>query len=99
MPYLQKLREKYALKDVAFVAISIDTDTNKWLKKIKDLKLAGIQLIDKFGSQNSKIATDYKVHGVPHYVLIDKNGKIASAFAPIPSSGSEIESELNKLLN
>ena len=98
MPHLQKLREKYAGKDVAFVAISIDTDTRKWLKKIKDLKLDGIQLIDQFGSQNSKIATDYKVHGVPHYVLIDKKGKIASAFAPIPSSAAEIEREINSLL-
>lgn len=99
MPHLKKMRERFAGKDVAFVAISIDTDTGKWLKKIKDMKLEGIQLIDKVGSQNSKIATDYKVHGVPHYVLIDKKGKIASAFAPIPSSTTEIDKEINKLLN
>ncbi len=99
MPHLKKMRERFAGKDVAFVAISIDTDTSKWLKKIKDMNLDGIQLIDKVGSQNSKIATDYKVHGVPHYVLIDKKGKIASAFAPIPSSATEIDKEINNLLN
>ena len=60
--------------------------------------LNGVQLIDSKGSENSKIAKDYKIHGVPHYVLIDKNGRIASAFAPRPSSGAEIEKEINQLL-
>ena len=98
MPYLQKLRKKYANKDVAIVAISIDTDSAKWQKKIKELKLDGVQLIDKIGSQNSKIAKDYKVNGVPHYVLIDKSGRIASAYAPIPSSVEAIEQAIDLLL-
>ncbi len=98
MPYMEALKQKYKNKAVEMIAISIDTDIDKWLAKIASMKLQGIQLIDSKGSENSKIAKDYKIHGVPHYILIDKNGRISSAFAPRPSSGAEIEKEINRLL-
>jgi thiol-disulfide isomerase/thioredoxin len=98
MPYMEALKQKYKNKAVEMIAISIDTDINKWLAKIASMKLQGVQLIDSKGSENSKIAKDYKIHGVPHYILIDKNGRISSAFAPRPSSGAQIEQEINRLL-
>ena len=98
MPYMEALKKKFSNKAVEIVAISIDTDTDRWLAKIASMKLGGIQLIDNKGSQNSRIARDYKIQGVPHFVLIDKNGRIASAFAPRPSSETEIEKEINQLL-
>jgi len=98
MPYMETLREKYKDKAVELIAISIDTDIKKWLAKIAAMSLKGIQLIDSKGSENSKITKDYKIHGVPHYILIDKNGRIASAFAPRPSSGADIEKAIDQLL-
>jgi thiol-disulfide isomerase/thioredoxin len=98
MPYMEALKKKFSNMPVEMIAISIDTDKGKWLAKIASMKLGGVQLIDYKGSENSKIAKDYKIHGVPHYVLIDKNGRIASAFAPRPSSEVEIEKEINQLL-
>ncbi|MBA4166515.1 MAG: TlpA family protein disulfide reductase [Chitinophagaceae bacterium] len=98
MLYMEALKKKFSIRPIEMIAISIDTDTGKWLAKIVSMKLSGVQLIDSKGSENSKIAKDYKIHGVPHYVLIDKNGRIASAFAPRPSSEAEIEKEINQLL-
>jgi thiol-disulfide isomerase/thioredoxin len=98
MPYLKKLKEKFEGKNIELVSISIDTKKEKWLSKIAALKLDGVQLIDSIGSENSRIAKDYKIHGVPHYVLIDKNGKIASSFAPRPSEAAEVEKAINALL-
>jgi thiol-disulfide isomerase/thioredoxin len=98
MPYMEALKKKFSNKPVEMIAISIDTHLDKWLSKIASMKLGGIQLIDSEGSENSRIAKDYKIHGVPHYVLIDKSGRIASAFAPRPSSGAEIEKEIMLLL-
>lgn len=98
MPYMEALKKKYSNKAVEMIAISIDTDIQKWLQKTEALKLSGTQLIDSKGSENSKIAKDYKIYGVPHYVLIDKNGRIVSVFAPSPSSGVIIEKEINRLL-
>lgn len=80
------------------ITISIDTKVDVWLAKVAAMKMQGIQLIDSNGSTNSKIAKNYKVHGVPHYVLIDKNGRIASASASRPSMEVEVEKQINELL-
>jgi len=98
MPYMKTLKEKFSNKDVELVSISIDTHIDRWLAKIAAMGLEGIQLIDSKGSENSKIAKDYQIHGVPQFILIDKNGRIASAFAPRPSSEAELEKEINQLL-
>lgn len=98
MPYMERLKEKFRNKNVEMITISIDTKVDAWLAKVAALKMEGIQLIDSNGSENSKIAKDYKIHGVPHYVLIDKNGRIASAFAPRPSMEAEVEKQINELL-
>ena len=98
MPYLKLLKEKFRNKNVEMITISIDTKVDTWLAKVAAMKMEGIQLIDSNGSENSKIAKDYKIHGVPHYVLIDKNGHIASAFAPRPSMETEVEKQINELL-
>ncbi|MBX3257660.1 MAG: TlpA family protein disulfide reductase [Chitinophagaceae bacterium] len=98
IPYLERLKEKFRNKDVEMIAISIDTKVDTWLAKVSAMKMGGIQLIDSNGSENSKIAKDYKIHGVPHFVLIDKKGRIASAFAPRPSMEAELEKQINELL-
>lgn len=98
MPYMEHLKEKFRNKDVEMITISIDTKVDVWLAKIAAMKMGGIQLIDSNGSGNSKIAKDYKIHGVPHFVLIDKKGHIASASAPNPSMEAEVEKQINALL-
>lgn len=80
------------------ITISIDTRVDAWRAKITAMKMGGIQLIDSNGSVNSKIAKDYKIYGVPHFVLIDKKGCIASASAPRPSLEAEVEKQINALL-
>lgn len=98
MPYMERLKEKFRNKDVEMITISIDTKVDAWLAKVAAMKMGGIQLIDSNGSENSKIAKDYKIRGVPHFVLIDKKGRIASAFAPSPSRETEVEKQINELL-
>jgi thiol-disulfide isomerase/thioredoxin len=98
IPYMEGLKEKFRNKDVEMITISIDTKVDAWLAKVAAMKMGGIQLIDRNGSENSKIAKDYKIHGVPHFVLIDKKGRIASAFAPRPSMETEVEKQINALL-
>lgn len=98
MPYIKALKEKYKDKELEVVSISIDTNEKAWLKIIKDMKLTGVQLIDSIGSEKSKIAKDYHIAGVPHFVLIDKYGKIVSASAPRPSETILLEKAINALL-
>jgi len=70
-----KVHEKYKDKDVVFLNICLDEKGSAWTNKIKELKLDGVNLVAE-GWTNNQICKDYNINGIPHYVLIDKEGKI-----------------------
>lgn len=81
--YTPKLHEKYT-KDVVFLNICIDSNEKKWKSALKKHKVGGINLIAE-GWDKHPVSQAYNVSGIPHYVLINKDGTIASANAPRPS--------------
>lgn len=70
-------RFNYSFNDsINWVSISLDNDTSRWKKKVKEDKLTGYQLADLKGWDANVV----KLYGVPHlpYIyIVDKNGKIA----------------------
>jgi len=98
IPFLQKVEEKYHGKNIAFVSISIDKakDQEKWRAMVKDKNLGGVQLFAD-NDWNSKFIQDYKITGIPRFILIDPNGNIVKADAARPSS-EELVKELDSLL-
>lgn len=84
MPYLLKLEQQFADKEVVFVSYSVDTQTKKWADFIEQKKLGGIQLVDTLGPK-SDFVKHYLIHATPRMLLFDKAGNIADAFAPRPS--------------
>jgi thiol-disulfide isomerase/thioredoxin len=92
LPHLQKIQETYKDKNIAFVSISVDkkTDTIKWKKMILEKKLGGIQLITD-DERNSDFLKKYVVSTIPHFILLDTEGKIIDADAPRPSNPKLIE--------
>lgn len=97
VPALKKLEKSYHGKQIEFVSISIDDPSNnaKWRTMVTEKELTGIQLIasDKF-----ELMGDYKVQGIPRFILIDPQGNIINVDAPRPSS-DEIRPLLENLLN
>ena len=94
IPSLKKVESAYHGKNIEFVSISVDDpkDHDKWKKMIEEKELGGIQLFaDK--SWKSDFVTDYKINGIPRFILIDPDGNIVNADAPRPS-----DNELIKLL-
>jgi hypothetical protein len=81
---------------VTFLFVSIDTDKENWKRAMKQEKLNGVHLVDPKGWQSS-ILKDYNFSSIPHYVLIDKDGRIVSADAPRPSGGAYMA--IKQLLN
>ncbi|WP_369692198.1 TlpA family protein disulfide reductase [Formosa haliotis] len=75
-----------------FVSISTDKqkDKAKWKKMIADEKLGGIQLITD-NDFNTKFISDYKIMGIPQFILLDPEGNIVKANAPRPSEKELIE--------
>ncbi|WP_179316898.1 TlpA family protein disulfide reductase [Winogradskyella undariae] len=103
IPSLKKVEKQFEGRNIEFVSISVDEGRGYkndkaaayegWKKMVADKDLGGIQLIADDGFR-SKFVQDYKVNGIPRFILIDPNGNIVSADAPRPSS-----SELIKLFN
>ncbi|MEP1490365.1 MAG: TlpA disulfide reductase family protein [Algibacter sp.] len=87
IPFLKEIEKKYHGKNIAFVSISIDKKKNlsKWKTMITEKELGGIQLIAD-NDWKSSFVQDYKINGIPRFILIDPQGKIVSADAPRPSS-------------
>jgi peroxiredoxin len=100
MPHSKALKEKYAgNSNVVFMYISIDNDDNieNWKAFIKKKGMTGVQLISREG-QEEKMISRYGVQYIPHFILIDKKGNIASAHAPLPSD-SMAQQSINQLLS
>lgn len=98
IPHLKRLEEEMHGKDVVFIGVSLDEakDKQKWVDFVKKEGLKGVQL---HAGGWSKIAQDYKITGIPRFVVIDKQGKVVSADAPRPSSPNLkrlLETELKK---
>lgn len=98
IPHLKKLEEEMHGTDVVFLGVSVDEakDKQKWLDFIAKEGLKGVQLL---AGGWSKITKDYKITGIPRFMVFDKKGNIVSVDAPRPSSPElkkMLEAELKK---
>ncbi|MCF7568584.1 TlpA family protein disulfide reductase [Sabulilitoribacter arenilitoris] len=102
IPYLKALEKEYHNKNIQFVSLSIDDGRGYkagtkeesfarakegWKKMIAEKELGGIQILAPNGWQ-SQFVQDYKIKGIPRFLLIDPNGNIVTPDAPRPSSAS-----------
>jgi len=95
IPSLKKIETAYHGKNVSFVSISIDDNrshgnswdkANKsWKAMVTDKSLGGIQLFAPKG-WSSQFIQDYKIKGIPRFILIDPKGNVVTPDAPRPSS-------------
>ena len=73
IPFLKKLEEEFHGKNIHFVSISMDERKRNWIKMVEQEKLGGIQL---WGGPSAQIAIDYKIKGIPRFILLDREGKV-----------------------
>lgn len=85
IPYLKRLEKEMKGKGVVFIGVSLDVekDKEKWKDMLKKEGLEGVQLFA--GGFKSKIAADYKIQGIPRFMVFDKAGNIVAFNAPRPS--------------
>jgi thiol-disulfide isomerase/thioredoxin len=97
LPHLEELQEKYKNSDkIVFTSVSIDQDSNSWRKMVAEQEMQGVQLLADAAWQSS-IVRDYKISGIPRFLLIDPQGDIISVNAPRPSS-ERIKAKLAHLI-
>lgn len=72
------VREKESMldrTDISIIAISLDTDRNKWIKASREDSLNYLTVCD-FKALESPLAKGLKIQTVPYNLLINKDGKI-----------------------
>lgn len=93
LPYLTKLEEKYKGRNIVFVGLSINQDKAKWEARVKSGALGGTQL---YIGKGTKFQSDYRISGIPRFILLDPNGRIVNPDMSRPSS-EDTEQILNSL--
>lgn len=90
IPFMEKLAEHYAGNSkIEIISISIDEKQDKWKKKLEADKPEWRQFIVPDGFK-SELCREYKISGIPRFMLFDKDGKIINVNAPRPSDDSII---------
>ncbi len=85
LPYLKQLEEEMQGTDLVVIGVSLDEKKGyeRWRKMVTNGEVRGIQL---FAGGFGKIAQDYGITGIPRFMVFDREGKVAEANAPRPSS-------------
>ena len=95
LPYIKELYEKYSYKGFEIISVSKDEDLTKWKNAISKEKIEIWKQISTLENDNS-IEKKYFVSGIPHKILIDKNGIIIGKWK---GSGEKNKIELQQILN
>lgn len=97
MPNSKNLKKQFDGKDVVFVYLANRCEESAWKTTIAEKKIEGehYYLTDK---QYAGLRDLFEIKGIPHYALIDKNGKIVNSKAPRPGSGKVITNLINECL-
>ncbi len=75
MPHVVEAYNKYKSKGLEVVGVSLDRTHEEWTQGIKDLKMTWPQMSD-LGFWQSTAVEAYAIRGIPHTVLLDRDGII-----------------------
>lgn len=84
-------------ENVVFLYVSIDDRADLWKKAIAEDKIDGVHVLST-GGFNSPVGKAFNISGVPHYIIIGKDGKIFDNNATRPSEDIT-QTKINAALN
>ncbi len=96
-PNLKTLQQDYRNQDVVFLFLANRCKEDAWKATIANKGLTGEHILLS-DDQYNLLAEEFGIAGIPHYVLIDRKGNIASKNAPQPSHKDQIKAEIDSLL-
>jgi thiol-disulfide isomerase/thioredoxin len=92
-PNVVKLYNKYKEKGFDVYSVSLDNNKEKWINAIATDKLAWPSHVSELKSWQSQIVKEFGIRGIPHTILIDKDGKIVGN----KLRGPALESKLKEM--
>lgn len=97
MPASKELQKELTGKDVVFLYIGISCAKQSWENTIKDKNLEGEHYYAN-ENEGKLLSGKFNISGIPHYVLIDKEGKVKDDNATRPSDKTKLLRRVNDLL-
>lgn len=94
LPYIKELYKKYHKQGFEIISITKDEKSDLWKNAIAKEKIESWKHLSLLENK-STIDTDYFVNGIPHKVLIDKNGIIIGKWK---GSGENNKRDLQQLI-
>lgn len=92
-----KLKKDYEGKDIVFLYFGKSCMKNAWQMVIRQEQMEGYHYwLD--ANQGNTLTEKFGIIGIPHYLLVDKSGKIMEGQPPRPSDKVEIREKLNEML-
>lgn len=83
MPNAARLKDSLKGKDVAFIYLGYNDNEQNWMQARNQLKIEGEHyLVDK--ALEKEVKELFEISGIPHYVIIDKDGTIVNKNASRP---------------
>lgn len=94
IPHLESLYNEFHSKGLEIVSISLDTDSQSWLKASKTLHIKWPQLTNLKG-YDDPIAKAYGIIDIPELLIIDHNGTIIARGI----RGGELQDKIDELMD
>lgn len=80
--HMKALEKNPRNKNICFVAISCDDDPETWANTVREMNPGCIQL---YNGGDKAFMEAYRVSSLPHFILLDREGKIMNADMSRPS--------------
>ncbi len=86
-PHFEKLIHEYAGRDVVFIGVSLDDAKTRdaWAAMLTSKNLGGVQLLAS-DRADEQVNRPFGIMGIPHFILVDRQGRLVYGSAPRPSS-------------
>ncbi len=95
--YAPQLKKRFEGKDVVFVYICGSGEKDAWENCIKQYKVNGDHYYVE-GNTYSELQRKYSISGIPHFMIMDKQGIIVDFKSSRPSNLEETTQKLNSYL-
>jgi thiol-disulfide isomerase/thioredoxin len=93
-PNVVKMYEKFKDKGFTIFSVSLDEDASKWKEAIEKDNLSWTNHVSDLKGWKSSVVANFGIEGIPHTVLLNKEGKIIGKNL----RGEKLEETLNTLL-
>lgn len=91
IPHVKEVYDKYKKQGFEVLSVSVDKDDKAWRKAMDEEKMSWDQVCAP--NSGKQVMQDYQFNGIPHLVLIDKEGNIiAKGITP-----DDLNKELEKI--